>query len=57
MKWKIQFQQLQVCLSIQSMLASADRKVLPDSNDQYVRSHPRGSNPKNTQWIYEDDTC
>mmetsp|Transcript_26194 Transcript_26194/g.65973 ORF Transcript_26194/g.65973 Transcript_26194/m.65973 type:complete len:148 (+) Transcript_26194:84-527(+) len=46
-----------VCLSIQSMLASAERKVLPDSNDAYVRSHPRGSNPKNTQWLYDDDTC
>jgi ubiquitin-conjugating enzyme E2 W len=43
-----------VCLSILSMLSSATVKILPQDNDRYV-SIPR-STPKNTRFMYHDDT-
>ncbi|KAK9893884.1 UBC-like protein [Cystobasidium minutum MCA 4210] len=43
-----------LCLSIQSMLASCKKKERPPGNDRYVRNAPKS--PKDTQWMYEDDT-
>jgi ubiquitin-conjugating enzyme E2 W len=45
-----------VCLSILSMMSSATSKVRPDGDDRYSQRHPAGSNPKETRWLYEDDT-
>jgi len=43
-----------ICLSLLSMLSSSTEKVLPQDNDRYV-SVPR-STPKNTRFLYHDDT-
>ena len=45
-----------VCLSIQSMLSSSDKKVRPQDNDSYVRNN-NGKSPKETRWWFHDDTC
>ena len=47
----------QVCLSIQSMLASSPKKEKPEGDDKYSKTHPRGTNPKLTTWLYDDDKC
>eukprot|EP00605_Chrysophyceae_sp_TOSAG23-4_P001471 GSChrysophyteH1.ASY1.ANO1.1607.1 assembled CDS len=44
-----------VCLSILSMLSSAQVKIRPDGDSRYSQSHPPGTNPKNTRWLFEDD--
>jgi ubiquitin-conjugating enzyme E2 W len=43
-----------ICLSILSMLSSAQIKVRPHDNDRYV-AIPR-SNPKESHFVYHDDT-
>ena len=43
-----------ICVSIQSMLSSCTHKVKPDDDSMYVRFAP--SNPKNTTWVFHDDT-
>mmetsp|Transcript_1488 Transcript_1488/g.4955 ORF Transcript_1488/g.4955 Transcript_1488/m.4955 type:complete len:155 (-) Transcript_1488:5233-5697(-) len=44
-----------ICLSILSMLSSAKRKGVPPDNDTYVaKSH--GKSPKETRWMFHDDT-
>ena len=43
-----------VCLSILSMLSSAEKKELPPDNDKYVQTHV-GKSPKHTQWYFHDD--
>jgi ubiquitin-conjugating enzyme E2 W len=43
-----------LCLSILSMLSSAAVKERPHDNDRYV-AIPR-SNPKDTRFVYHDDT-
>ncbi|KAF8307528.1 UBC-like protein [Clavulina sp. PMI_390] len=40
-----------VCISIQSMLASAKEKVLPEGNDRFVKTAPLS--PKNARFIYD----
>jgi ubiquitin-conjugating enzyme E2 W len=45
-----------ICMSILSMLSSNTMKVPPPDNDRYVRSKGNDSNPKNTRFIYHDDT-
>ncbi|OCF57423.1 ubiquitin-conjugating enzyme E2 W [Kwoniella mangroviensis CBS 10435] len=42
-----------ICITMQSMLASNNKKERPEGNDRYVRSAP--SNPKLTRWHYDDD--
>lgn len=44
----------QVCLSIQSMLSSCNKKELPPDNAAYV-AHAHIS-PKKTAWAFHDDT-
>lgn len=44
-----------IVLSVISMLSSAIVKIRPQDNDSYVRSHPPGSSPKNTRFVYHDD--
>ena len=44
-----------IVLSVISMLSSATVKIRPQDNDRYVRSHPPGSSPKNTIFVYHDD--
>uniref|UniRef100_A0A7S0VD18 UBC core domain-containing protein n=1 Tax=Hemiselmis tepida TaxID=464990 RepID=A0A7S0VD18_9CRYP len=41
-----------VCMSILSMLSSAEAKKPPDDNDSYVRNC--SSNPKQTRWDFHD---
>lgn len=44
-----------VILSILSMLSSAQEKKRPDGDARYSASHPAGSNPKLTSWLFDDD--
>jgi ubiquitin-conjugating enzyme E2 W len=44
-----------VCLSILSMMSSAETKEPPSDNDSYSRS--KTSNPKSTRFYYHDDNC
>jgi ubiquitin-conjugating enzyme E2 W len=44
-----------VMLSILSMLSSATKKKRPDGDSRYSSSHPPGSNPKHTRWLFDDD--
>ena len=44
-----------VALSIQSMLSSAKEKKKPPGDAMYSKSHPCGSDPKKTRWLYDDD--
>ncbi|KAF8320611.1 UBC-like protein [Cantharellus anzutake] len=43
-----------ICLTLQSMLASCKKKERPEGNDRYVKTAPLS--PKNTHFLYEDDT-
>ena len=43
-----------ICLSILSMLSSAEEKKLPPDNDRYVRTC-KGRSPKRTRWDFHDD--
>jgi len=43
-----------VCLSILSMLSSADQKVRPPDDQKYLRQSV-GKGPKSTQWNFHDD--
>ena len=47
----------QVVLSIQSMLASADKKELPPNHDASVSYMNRMGSPKRVNWEFDDDTC
>jgi len=51
--WSPALTMCSVCLSIQSMLASAEVKMRPPGNDRYVRSGAK--NPKQTSWLFDDD--
>ncbi|KAJ1656034.1 hypothetical protein IWQ61_004321 [Dispira simplex] len=42
-----------VCLSIQSMLASATEKKLPEDNEYHLATNLQ--NPKDIQWRFHDD--
>ncbi|EKX32575.1 ubiquitin-conjugating enzyme E2 [Guillardia theta CCMP2712] len=42
-----------VCLSILSMLSSAEAKRPPEDNDNYVRTC--SSSPKKTRWVFHDN--
>mmetsp|Transcript_6960 Transcript_6960/g.21168 ORF Transcript_6960/g.21168 Transcript_6960/m.21168 type:complete len:157 (+) Transcript_6960:267-737(+) len=44
-----------ICLSILSMLSSANRKDMPPDNDTYVE-RSKGRSPKETRWMFHDDT-
>jgi ubiquitin-conjugating enzyme E2 W len=44
---------LSVCVSIQSMLSSCEKKESPPDNDMYVRFGSR--DPKKTRWYFHDD--
>eukprot|EP00871_Galdieria_phlegrea_P004749 jgi/Galph1/5275/GphlegSOOS_G3930.1 len=44
-----------VCLSILSMLSSATEKCVPKDNDSYIRNC-RGRSPKQTRWLFHDDS-
>ena len=44
-----------VCLSILSMLSSAQIKTRPDGDARYSAHHPADSNPKKTRWLFDDD--
>jgi hypothetical protein len=37
------------------MLSSATKKIRPEGDNEYARSHPYGTNPKKTSWLYDDD--
>ncbi|KZS90287.1 UBC-like protein [Sistotremastrum niveocremeum HHB9708] len=43
-----------VCVTMQSMLASCKKLERPPDNDRYVRHAPKS--PKNTRFVYDDDT-
>lgn len=45
-----------ICLSILSMLSSAQIKIRPAGDERYSATHPPGSNPKLTRWDFHDDT-
>ena len=45
-----------ICLSLLSMLSSATVKCYPHDNDRDVRTKGVGSNPKNTKFVYHDDS-
>ena len=44
-----------ICLSVLSMLSSAESRGRPPGDDRYSSTHPVGSNPKNTRWLFDDD--
>jgi ubiquitin-conjugating enzyme E2 W len=44
-----------ICLFILSMMSSAQVKVRPNGDERYSQTHPPGSNPKNTRWLFDDD--
>jgi ubiquitin-conjugating enzyme E2 W len=44
-----------ICLSVLSMLSSAEAKGRPPGDARYSSSHPVGSNPKKTKWLFDDD--
>jgi len=44
-----------ICLSVLSMLSSAEEKGRPPGDERYSTSHPVGSNPKKTTWLFDDD--
>lgn len=44
-----------LALSILSMLSSATKKEKPKGDAAYSRSHPMGSDPKLTRFLYDDD--
>ncbi|KAL5456892.1 hypothetical protein EMCRGX_G034119 [Ephydatia muelleri] len=53
--WTPAMNVMSVCLSIQSMLSSAKKKVKPPGDETYSA---RGQfNPKLTSWGFHDDTC
>lgn len=41
-----------VCMSILSMLSSAEKKAKPEDNDRYVRTAKKS--PKDTSWVFHD---
>jgi len=45
-----------VCISLLSMLTSCPEKGLPPDNTQYVARISHENNPKNTRFMYDDDT-
>lgn len=44
-----------LALSILSMLSSATEKKKPKGDASYSRSHPMGTDPKKTKFLYDDD--
>ncbi|WOO77211.1 putative ubiquitin-conjugating enzyme E2 W [Vanrija pseudolonga] len=53
-EWSPVLNAVSVCITMQSMLASCKKKELPKGNDSYVARAP--VNPKQTRWVYHDDT-
>ncbi|KAK1927033.1 ubiquitin-conjugating enzyme/RWD-like protein [Papiliotrema laurentii] len=53
-EWSPVLNAVAICITMQSMLASNKKRERPEGNDRYVRNAP--SNPKLTQWMYDDDT-
>ena len=45
-----------VCLSIISMLSSAEKKIKPP-NDEASSRYMKGKSPKEISWAFEDDKC
>ncbi|KAI9221957.1 ubiquitin-conjugating enzyme/RWD-like protein [Blastocladiella britannica] len=45
-----------VCLSLQSMLSSCDKKELPPDNANYVSRVGTWTSPKKSNWVFHDDT-
>jgi len=45
-----------VCYSILSMLSSATEKSTPPGDERYSSRHGTESNPKDTSWLFDDDT-
>lgn len=45
-----------VVISIVSMLSSATLKSRPEDNERYVRTHSSSHSPKDTHFMYHDDT-
>ena len=54
-KWTPAFSMKTVCLSLQSMLSSAESKSRPPDNDRYVAS--KQGSPKSTNWWFHDEKC
>ncbi len=54
--WSPALTVMSVCLSILSMLSSAQVKCRPDGDARYCRTHGSDSNPKETSWVFHDDT-
>ncbi len=54
-EWTPALQLSSVALSVLSMLSSAAFKSLPPNDEQYSRSHPFGTDPKKTNFSYDDD--
>ena len=55
--WTPALQTSQVVMSIQSMLASAQRKESPPNEASSVAYMNRMGSPKKVQWVFDDDTC
>mmetsp|Transcript_14363 Transcript_14363/g.24454 ORF Transcript_14363/g.24454 Transcript_14363/m.24454 type:complete len:81 (-) Transcript_14363:43-285(-) len=45
-----------VCMSILSMLSSADKKQKPP-NDEESSAYMKNKSPKDINWFFEDDKC